>query len=184
MPTNGAIALEEIEDLRWFAGLNGEETRAAASAMTARRLDAGEVLFKQGQPGDSAYLLVEGRMEVAICVPGQKNRCVALLEAKTILGEIGLMLGGLRTATATARSAARLCEVSKDAFDAALKSDEPWAHRLLLAIARVLARRVSSTDQQLISLIEEIHGGDAPSHGSHVAELERLRHRLFTQWSF
>ena len=102
---------------RWSA--NSRRAAAWSGTPTVRRLAAGDVLARQGAPGDSLYLLLDG------VVDGLGGRAAARPTSApgAVLGERALLEGGLRTATLTAVTPIRVarghggCRRHRDALE-------------------------------------------------------------------
>ena len=67
------------------------------SAVDPRELEAGDVIFAQGDPGQEMYGIIEGSVELSV-----DGRTIATLGPDDVFGEIGLLEGVPRTATVTA----------------------------------------------------------------------------------
>src|SRR3954453_16493392 len=89
-----------VQRFHAFRDLNPDQARAAAESLEALHVTTGAVLFREGAPGDAAYVLASGRVEIRVSVPGQEDRVLATLLSGAILGEISLLLDEPRTATA------------------------------------------------------------------------------------
>ena len=92
---------EEVELLRnipMFAKI--EPSKLKLLAFTSERLTFrdGEVLFRQGDPGDAAYIIVTGRADVIVDTPNGPLR-VAELKKNDFVGEIAILCDVPRTAT-------------------------------------------------------------------------------------
>jgi CRP-like cAMP-binding protein len=161
--------------------LTGAEAAAAASRLVRRRLASGEVLFRQGDPGDSVYVLASGEVEVRVGGPDGEHH-LATLASGTFIGEFALLVDEVRTRSVVGRTEAELWEISRGVFEDALGAGEPWASRFLMAIARELARQMLAIDQQLVALLED--GGSQGEPVARVRELEKLRRQLSGEWSF
>ncbi|WP_426593445.1 cyclic nucleotide-binding domain-containing protein [Cellulomonas sp. McL0617] len=77
-----------------------------------RRLGEGDVLTRQGEPGDALYLLLDGVLRVEV-----DGASVGEVGPGAVLGERALLEGGLRTATLVATTPVRVAEADKDAID-------------------------------------------------------------------
>ncbi|GII31597.1 hypothetical protein Pmi06nite_50390 [Planotetraspora mira] len=77
-----------------------------------RTLEAGSVLVRQGEPGSSLFLLLDGVLTVDV-----DGKALPELGPGAILGERAVLEGGLRTATLTATTPVRVAEASPDAVD-------------------------------------------------------------------
>ena len=86
-------------------------------AFTSEHLEfaEGDVLFKQGDDGDSAYILLEGEAKVVVDTPSGPLQ-VASLKQNDIVGEIAILCNVPRTATIIAATRLVTLRVSKDGF--------------------------------------------------------------------
>ena len=165
--------------------LNAQQLAAFAAELEDVTVPAGAVLFCQGDPGDSIYLLVSGEVLIKLYSPSPDDRTVATLGNGAILGEMGPLLNAPRTATAIAAKESHLWRIPASAFHDALRRGEAWSTSFLLATARVLGRRVMILNEELVRLSEGLHQNLAqPQIRKAVAEIEELRKRLATEWSF
>jgi CRP-like cAMP-binding protein len=163
-----------------FRELSEEQARAAVPSLQTVHLGAGDVLFRQGDPGEDAYLLVSGRIEIRLKVAGQEDRVLATLQSGAILGEIGLLVDEPRSATVVAGADSQLWRVPRDTFESALDRGEAWAIRFLLSTSHTLAHRLVSLNQQVVSLLSKTTGAHPQFAGA--PELEQLLNRLASQW--
>ena len=69
----------------------------------AREFPAGAVLFEEGQPGRDMYIIVSGEIEIRRQVGGSE-RVLAVLPAGEFFGEMAILNGRPRSATAVART--------------------------------------------------------------------------------
>jgi len=161
--------------------LTPQDATAAAAHLWPIILAPGEVLFRQGDPGDSVYVVVSGGVEVR-AVGRDGEHAVAALGAGTLIGEFALLLDEHRTRSVVASSDVELWELTRAAFEAGLAAGESWATRFLMAVARELAKQMMAVDRQLVELMEQGAHQTAPAAG--VRELEKLRRQLSGEWTF
>src|ERR1700681_2061442 len=95
-----------------FQSLNAEQIAAFATHLEEVSLPAGKILFRQGDPGDSIYLLLSGQMLIKLGAPSQDERTLATLGPGAILGEMGPLVHAPRTATAITSAESRLWRIS------------------------------------------------------------------------
>jgi CRP/FNR family transcriptional regulator, cyclic AMP receptor protein len=168
-----------------FQSLNTEQIAILATRIDEVRLASGRILFRQGEPGDSIYLLLSGQIVIRLGATTTDERTLAKLEAGAIFGEMGPLTDAPRTATAMAVADSHLWRVSASSLHDALQHGEAWATSLLLATAQVLGRRVAAMNEELIKLSAELHrNAPQPQIRKAVAEIEQLRKRLMTEWTF
>jgi CRP-like cAMP-binding protein len=163
-------------DARAFPGFDQLDDRSLddlRARLRPVRLQPGETLFRQGDQNASLYLLMRGSLDI---VDATSDRPVATRRARTVVGELGLLLNVPRTATVVANTDALCWELTQPTFSAAIERAEPWAARLALAIASELADRFVDVRADLTRL------DDGSAH--RPAELEQLRTRLLAEWAF
>jgi CRP/FNR family transcriptional regulator len=190
---SSAIDALAVQKLNFFQELSEAEARLAAQNMEPLHIKAGETLFRQGDQGAWVYLLIKGEIELRVRVPGKghqegEDRTLCPLYPPAMMGEMSLLLDEPRTATAIATTDCEVWQISRAQFRQATESCDKWANHFLIAMSKILAARLSETNRKLVSLIAADQAGQPASQSAsamtRVDELEQLRERLFTQWSF
>lgn len=114
----------------------------------ARDFKAGDVLFEEGQPGDFMYVVQSGEIEIRRTV-GESERVLAVLPAGEFFGEMAILNGRPRSATAVVRTDARLLVIEGKTFEAMLRARPEIALRMIKA----LASRLESANQHVEVLL-------------------------------
>jgi predicted acylesterase/phospholipase RssA/CRP-like cAMP-binding protein len=136
-PTRLLLALRRSE---LFASLSAEAMTALEAQLTPVTLMGGEVLFKEGEPSDSLYIVISGRLRVASpAVEDQPERLVADLGHGEIVGEMGLVCGEPRSATVVAIRDTNLAKLTEQGFNQLAPN---CAQPIYSAIIRQLASRL------------------------------------------
>lgn len=138
---------EEVELLRkipLFANI--EPARLKLLAFTSERLnfEPEQVLFKQGDMGDAAYIIIDGEADIIIDTPGGPVT-VATAKRNDIIGEIAILCDVPRTATVTAKTGLVTLVISKDLFFR-MVAEFP---QMAVEIMRELAQRLEATNAKL-----------------------------------
>jgi len=92
-----------------------------------RTINPGEILFNAGDPSDALYIVIDGRIEVIADTINNKNEkatVIANLEPGSTFGEMGVLSGGVRTATIKSTSGAKLLEIGREDFKKLVDSDQ------------------------------------------------------------
>jgi CRP-like cAMP-binding protein len=108
------------------------------SARDTVALEAGEVVFKEGDPGDVMYAVVEGSVDIA-----RAGNVIETVPAGGIFGELALVDESARGATATVATAARLAKVDKKHFTYLVHEHPTFA----LQVMKVMAERLRSANE-------------------------------------
>jgi CRP/FNR family cyclic AMP-dependent transcriptional regulator len=145
---------EEVELLQripLFA--NVEASKLKLLAFTSERIafESGQVLFRQGDAGDAAYIIIEGDAEVLVNGASGPIQ-VAVLGRNEIVGEIAILCDVPRTATIKALQRLVCLRISKDLF-LRLINEFP---QIAVAVVRELASRVEAGNQKLRTALAEI----------------------------
>lgn len=110
---------EQYHPLPFLSELTRESFIAVARSLTILRLTDGEVVMRQGEAGDSLFLVASGELRVFVQTPGG-TKDVAHLFENTLFGEMALITGQPRTASVAVVGEADVIAVSKTALDAVM----------------------------------------------------------------
>lgn len=105
------VELSLLRSLNIFAPLPAPVLEGLARNLLEERVPAGEVLMREGEPGDVFYAVADGEVEISA-----RGRPVGLRTRGEGFGEIALLKNSPRTATAVARTDALLYRLDKEPF--------------------------------------------------------------------
>ena len=123
---------------RAFEKLDDEGRARLAALAQVVTFDEGEVLMREGDPGDGFYLLVRGLLRVEADDLEDQARRLATIEPGAVLGEIGVLTREPRTATVTAETPAEVLRFEMLAVLGVLK-DYPEVAGMIERIRATLA---------------------------------------------
>lgn len=130
----------------FFAGASPEVLAAIANTATERHLVRGDVLFAEGDTPEALYVVLSGRVAIAIANElDHRESMVALMEAGDLFGEMGLLDDGVRSAMARALEPSVVLEIPYAPVREVLTS-EPT---MLWGVTRLLAKRLRAMDEAL-----------------------------------
>lgn len=104
-------------------------------ALQKRRILPDEYVFKQGDEGNTAFLIVSGALNVEI---DQKK--VGKMETGEIFGELSLILGEKRKASVKAIIPSEIIEIKKNALEAILLSSNLELHKVIQQMSKELGK--------------------------------------------
>ena len=131
------VRLRAIETLPLLAPLSPQQKRALADASKDAQLAPGQVLFNQGDTGDSFYVIHKGSVDVLIGETTETQKAIATLGPGDFFGEMSALTGQPRTATIRARESLTAVEIDKRALEEIFAVDPG----IMEAISQVVVRR-------------------------------------------
>ncbi len=150
-----------------FAGLRKGELRDLERLVHRRLFREGEVVFWEGEPGVGMYIVQRGEVGIYKEYGKRGQKELARLDAGDFFGEMALLEGDCRSATAVARGETCLFGLIHPDLFHLFRRRPQLGVKLLSALGDVLARRLRRTDQELQrlsqdSLVVETEGGCQP----------------------
>jgi CRP-like cAMP-binding protein len=109
-------------------------------------------LFKEGDPGEALYVVVDGSVRVSRLIPGAKEDTVAFIEQGGAFGEMSLFDEFPRSATISAHEDCRVLFIDKQAFLDFVRDDSVLARKILWAFCRTLSIRLRQTNDRIVAL--------------------------------
>jgi CRP-like cAMP-binding protein len=142
-----------------FETLASEELETIAQLLRERRLAEGEELCRQGEPGDALFIVTGGRIRLATHDPNGNEKVLTYFTDGQFFGEMSLLTGAPRSATATAETDSQVLVLAKPDFDRLLATHSQIMREML----KVVSQRTLHTNQQLLA--EEPGGAVAVGSG-------------------
>lgn len=140
-----------------------------------RDLFPGEVLYQQGDPSDCAWLIERGAIELA-SMQGRRTINHGVLGPGELIGELGMLDGAPRSATATARGDTVLLAIGHDQFLQRLNSGDPIVRTLVDSLLRRTRSILASLPNDALLPAEDV-AVDDPGHRSGIDKI-RLEAQL------
>ncbi len=120
----------------------------------------GSIIFRRGEPGNTAFILTEGTVEISV-TEGKTKTILGVLHPIAVFGEMALLLKNQkRTASATTITDAKVAEISRKDFDDFFKRSPKIISAVLQTMVERLEQansRVSQAPDLYIILTETLH---------------------------
>jgi CRP/FNR family transcriptional regulator, cyclic AMP receptor protein len=144
-----SLAVGSLRRCALFAHVPEEGLMAIAAQMRRRRFRRNEVIFHQGDVGDSLQIVANGGVKIVLPSTEGDEAIIASLKPGDFFGELALLDGSPRSTTATAMEPTETLALPRDQFLGLLEEDPRLVHALLHALAGELRR--------LTGHVEELH---------------------------
>lgn len=126
----GDTTIDHLSQIPMFANLRKKDLAEISRIAMPMRAPAGRELTAEGTSGHEAFLLLEGSVTVK-----RNNRRIAQRGPGTLIGELSLLDGGMRTATVTCDTDCELLVMSRPEFRSVVTSNAAVAKSVLAELA-------------------------------------------------
>ena len=143
-----------------FQDLEEGEIHQVLARTSVRDFSAEAVILKEGEPGDSLFIMASGEVEITkqltlvMDEDTPKERVMIRLKAENgvYFGEMALLENETRSATVTASSDCSLMELHQKDFLELTTQNPVMGVKLLLRLAQILSRHLRKTNQDVVKL--------------------------------
>jgi len=145
-----------------FAVLPTKELETLASSMVVRDYPDGYQFIKEGKPGDSFYIIIEGQVDVTrktvhgVAEINHHKQCQSF-------GMVSLIDHGKRTASCTARGPVKVASLPRQAFEMLYNANIPLANHFLHIVARQLRNDMRNLSNQIRKAMAQENKRDVTS---------------------
>jgi len=139
-----------------FIGMDDDERAAIAAIMDEQQYRAGEVIFRAEQTGGTLYILQSGQVELSIVDDDEEKLVLEMLESGDFFGELSLLDGGSRSATATATQRTDTLVLERHEFLDLMLQKPHMAQDVMVALAKRIRRTDNLLRQRVSRNVNEI----------------------------
>jgi small-conductance mechanosensitive channel/CRP-like cAMP-binding protein len=135
----------ELRQVDFLRELRDHELQLLMHGVTLLKFGAGEIIVREGDEGDSVYIIRSGEVEVVARANGAQEAHIRNLRRPAFFGEMALMTGTARNSTVRACTDAELLELSREGFIQLFKSHPETAAQM----GEIIALRMSERQELL-----------------------------------
>jgi len=143
-----ATEVDIIRRVPVFSAIGAEKQKLLCFSSERLTFEPGQVMFREGDAADAAYVIIDGTVEITVDTPGGPLLVNTLGEGD-VVGETAIFGDVPRTATATAKTRLEALRVCKDLFLDLVRDNADAA----MQINRVLAARLANTTARLSAAV-------------------------------
>jgi signal transduction histidine kinase len=137
---------EELRKIPLLTELVDEDLLTLLEAAETIEVREGTLVIREGDHGDTLFIVVEGELEI-FRESGGQDAPLAIFGPGSFAGEMALVGGGPRSASARATRDTKLLVIHKDVFDRLLSTSSHAA----IAVLQTVLRRLKSTEAMLVN---------------------------------
>jgi len=155
---------EFLKKVPAFEGVGEDGLARFSGLLRSVEMTGGDVIIKEGEEGDTVFIIEEGQVEISMGitlalnsavgeVPEAMEKVLVRLGPGAMFGEMAFIFEKeLRSATITALCDGKLLAVSSEDFNIFMEKDAKSANRIILNIARIIAKRLRKTNEDMKKL--------------------------------
>ena len=158
------ISVEIVRQSELFAQLSDTDLGVLAACFQVRRHTEGEIVFRQGEPGDTMMIIASGRLVATTTKHDGASASLNEMGPGEVLGEMAFLDPAPRSATVTAATEAVTYELSHDAMDVLRKRAPKAASTILSAGIRDVTKRLRALDERIeteLNRLVDAEGGSS-----------------------
>jgi CRP/FNR family transcriptional regulator, cyclic AMP receptor protein len=149
-PESAEISVTNKVDLFEERGLTAAEMKLLATFSSEERYRGGRAVFREGERGETLYIVVEGRIRISKYVPGAGEEALAILGRGDFFGEMALIDDQPRSADAWVHTGeATVLAIDRATLQEVLSMDPAASLQFLSLLCRLISRRLRQIDEKL-----------------------------------
>lgn len=128
--------------------LNSDEILELTEYLQEKEMAAGTTVFIENMPGESLYLIQQGTVEISKMLAEGDEQSLVTLDAEDTFGEMAILDGNPRSATARVAESAVLLVLLRKEYDRLCQENPALALKLTLNIVRLFSQRIRENNQE------------------------------------
>ncbi len=140
------------EEFAFFKTLSADELRDFVAFCEPRSVEAGEVLWREGDEHNDAAFILSGEIVIKKNSRFEKGVVVGIFSRGTVVGELCLLTGEKRSVTAQVREPGELLVISSQRFEELIATHPLLGLKLLKKIFQVVTKRLSCSYERIASI--------------------------------
>jgi CRP/FNR family transcriptional regulator len=184
MDVSQPIGPETVRRVSLFSTLDEAHVRRLGVLLRERRFRKGEVIFNQGDVGDSLYVIVSGRVRIYLASPDGREVTIRILEQDTSFGELAVLDRAPRSASALALDDTCTLVLYRDDFMRLLSDSFSLVQHVLAMLTERVRYNTAYTERlaflsvpgRVAALLVQLAEAHVPGDGP--ARLDFTQHEL------
>lgn len=138
-----------LKQVPFFSGLNNSELNKVLSIAGVKKYSAGQMVFAKEDLGNNFFIVKSGRIKIFTTVGSEKKKTFAFLKKGDFFGEMSLLGGKTRSASAQAADESELFVIPKRNFKKLILENPDFTLKLL----HTLTDRLNKADKEIESML-------------------------------
>jgi CRP-like cAMP-binding protein len=161
---NKSELTEVLKEVSPFSELKKPFLNQVLKMLHNRKYVAGEYIFHQGDPGIGMYIIQEGKVEIEFTSPSKRKIILANFGRCDFFGELALLDGEKRSASALAKTDCSISILFKPDLDELIEMNPKEGIIILSGINRIISTRLRNLNQDYIILQDKLYELNEVNH--------------------
>ena len=142
-----------LKNMTIFSDLDADAQLTLGNSFVRKDYKSGDIIFEEDSRGNSMMVIISGEVRISQQADADNEEALIILKKGDLFGEMALLEGLPRSATAIAHKPVILFEITRKKFIDFIKTDYISGVRILWRLARILSARLREADQKLKAFI-------------------------------
>jgi len=142
-----------LKNTKIFSGLEEAELNILVSCMRRVRFDQGETVFREGEEGDTMYVILDGLINISVPLADGKELSLANMEKGNFFGDMAIIENAPRSATCKVAQACDLIALSRSDFFDIVHKHPGTALKILYRMMNIMAERFKTSGAVLSEMV-------------------------------
>jgi len=147
------INLADLHDSPLFIGMSAAEIKHLEGIFSTRNIPEGKTIFIENMPGESLYLIKKGTVKISRMLAEGDEQVLIVLGPEEVFGEMAVLDGGKRSATARIAEDAVLFGLTRTDFEKMTDQNPKLGLKLTLNIVRIFSDRVRDSQKDYRAML-------------------------------
>lgn len=148
-----AVSFINLTHSPLFKGMEPDELVFLENYFTVRRLQEGKTIFIENMPGESLYLIKQGTVKISRMLAEGDEQILIVLGTDDVFGEMAVLDGGKRSATARIAENAVLYGLTRTDYEILAMKNPALGLKLTLNIVRIFSGRVRNSQKDYRAML-------------------------------
>lgn len=149
----GRVNLTSLKDCFLFEKMNAVEIDTVSALFQEKKLDKGKTVFVEQMPGESLYLIKKGSVRISKLIAEGDEKTLVTLTEGDVFGEMAILDGSSRSATARVEASAILLSVNKTDFEKLCASHPGIALKIMRNIICTFSKRIRENNEDYRAML-------------------------------
>lgn len=156
------MSTDLLKKVYLFDGLTMSELVEVLKTCNQEKYPKDKIIFLEGDTGDRCYIIEEGEIRISKYVPNVGEEALAVLKPGSYFGEMALIDGSTRSASAIANMDSTCLVIKKADLDRLINENKDLGNKILWAFCKTLSSRLRETNEKISSFLAMTAGFGGP----------------------